>query len=99
MKAYGFHPEAREELREAAFYYESQRTGLGRRFALAVLDAVRRIRVNPSLYREVEPRIRQCRVLRFPYGLIYRNRSGRVEILAVMHLGRKPRYWRDRKGE
>ncbi len=31
---------------------------------------------------------------RFPYGLIYRIQSDRVVIVAVMHLKRRPFYWR-----
>lgn len=97
MRAIGFHPEARTELLEAARYYEGQRRGLARRFLTAVREATDRIQSFPLSGRILEGDIRQCRVSRFPYGLIYRPKEDGLEIVAVMHLHRRPRYWRSRK--
>jgi plasmid stabilization system protein ParE len=33
---------------------------------------------------------------RFPYYLIYRERDGAVEVVAVMHARRHPGYWHHR---
>jgi toxin ParE1/3/4 len=33
---------------------------------------------------------------RFPYILIYRERTGNVQIVAVAHTSRKPGYWKKR---
>lgn len=96
MIPFGFHGEARKEFRESARYYEQQRDDLGRRFVDVVRDAITQIRSHPQLYREIEPGVRQCRTPRFPYGIIYRVRNSEVEILAVMHLHRKPEYWKSR---
>ncbi len=95
---YWFHPEARIELLESVRYYEGQQTGLGRRFLEAATEAVRRIQVRPNAYRVVSGTWRQCRVPRFPFGIIYRVANRRVEIIAVMHLHRKPGYWQHRTG-
>jgi hypothetical protein len=35
----------------------------------------------------------------FPYGIFYRAEANQVRILVVMHLSRKPRYWKDRLGQ
>ncbi|MBL7074928.1 type II toxin-antitoxin system RelE/ParE family toxin [candidate division KSB1 bacterium] len=96
MKPVQFHAEARAELFESIRYYESQQSGLGKRLMAALRDAVQRIQANPLLYHILEDDIRQCRVLRFPYGLIYRCKEERIEIIAVMHLRRKPGYWKTR---
>lgn len=96
MIPFGFHAEARKEFRESARYYESQQDGLGQRFVDAVRDAIDRIRSHPQLYHEFEPGVRQCRTPHFPYGIIYRVRNSTVEILAVMHLHRRPGYWKSR---
>jgi len=98
MKPVRFHPQARTELREAARYYSSQQPGLGRRFLSAVREAVDRVQGFPLLYRVIEDDLRQCRVARFPYGLIYRMTTDHIEIIAVMHLHREPGYWRSRLG-
>jgi len=96
MKPIGFHPGARKELVESARYYEAQTSGLARRFLTAVREAINRIRSFPLSGRVLEDDIRQCRVSRFPYGLIYRPKEDGLEIIAVMHLHRRPGYWKSR---
>ena len=91
-----FHPEARTELIESIRYYESQQPGLGPRFLEAIMEALRRIQAHPDRYRVVFAIWRQCRIPRFPFGIIYRVADRRVEIMAVMHLRRKPGYWQHR---
>ncbi len=99
MSPVGFHPAAREELIQSAQYYQAQSLGLGRRFAVAVRDAVHRIQEFPLLYPALEDDIRRCRVHRFPYGIVYRAKPERIEVLAVMHLHRQPGYWKSRAGQ
>ncbi len=96
MSPVEFHPAARAELIQSAQYYQTQNPGLGRRFALAVRDAVHRIQEYPQLCPTPENHIRRCRVLRFPYGVVYRAKPERTEVLAVMHLHRQPGYWKSR---
>jgi toxin ParE1/3/4 len=91
-----FHPEARAEFLEAVRYYERQQPGLGRRFLEAVTEAIRRIQAHPNMYRVVFGTWRQCRVGRFPFGIIYQVAGRRIEIVAVMHLHRRPGYWQHR---
>jgi plasmid stabilization system protein ParE len=91
-----FHREARMELVQSARYYEEQRRGLGLRFLEAATEAIRRIQAHPNLYRVVSGTWRQCRIPRFPFGIIYRVANRRVEIIAVMHLHRRPGYWHER---
>ena len=87
---HGFHPEARGELVESVAYYDSQQPGLGERFLGSVTDAIRCIQMHPSMYPLIDGEWRQCRVPRFPFGLIYRVTSRQIEIVAVMHLHRMP---------
>ena len=96
MKGFWFHPEALEEAAHAALFYKEQQAGLDKRFLEALEDTVARIRRCPLLYRRAGGDIRKCRLLRFPYGVIYRFRNDQVEIIAVMHLKRKPGYWKRR---
>jgi plasmid stabilization system protein ParE len=94
-----FHPEARSEFLESVRYYESQQPGLSRRFLEAAAEAIHRIQAHPSMYRVISGAWRQCRVPRFPFGIIYRVRGRRIEIITVMHLHRKPGFWRHRASE
>jgi len=93
-----FHPEARLEFLESVAYYESQQAGLGQRFLEAVSEAVRRIQARPDMYRLIDQAWRQCRIPRFPFGIIYRVKHRRIQIIAVMHLHRRPGYWQKRGG-
>ena len=97
MKPYRIHPTARREIEAAALYYQEKQSGLERRFLNALEDAIRRIRTTPSIYRPIEGDIRKCRLPRFPFGVIFRDRPERIEILAVMHLRREPGYWKGRR--
>ncbi len=96
MKPVVFHPQALEEAIEAVRFYEERQIGLGKRFIDSLHDSINRIRRNPLLYRKVNGETRKCRLLRFPYGAIYRCHDEHIQIIAVMHLRRKPGYWKTR---
>lgn len=91
------HPQAKEELEHAIRFYKQQQAGLDKRFIETLEDAINRVCRNPLLYRKVENETRKCRLLHFPYTLIFRNHSDRIEIIAIMHLRKQPNYWQSRK--
>jgi plasmid stabilization system protein ParE len=91
-----FHPEAEEEMREAARWYETQSAGLGQAFLDAVDAAAARIAANPEAFGFAGPGIRRHLVRRFPFGILYQVEPDRIYILAIAHGRRKPNYWRDR---
>ncbi|MCO6442090.1 MAG: type II toxin-antitoxin system RelE/ParE family toxin [Nitrococcus mobilis] len=96
MKPCRFHPEALAEADEAAAFYKEQQPGLETRFLEALNDTISRISRNPLIYRRIEGEVRKCRILRFPYGAIYRVSNDHIEIIAVMHLRQRPGYWKSR---
>ena len=98
MKAVVFQEDAETEMLEAAAYYEAQQDDLGRRFLAAVQDAINRILLNPSLYPVVEFDVQRCLTKIFPFGVLFRNRPDKIEVIAVMHLHRYPNYWQERRG-
>ena len=91
-----FRREAQDEMDEAYAWYEQHSPGLGEEFLTAVLRVVERIRENPTLYAPVHGDIRRGVTRRFPYGIYYRARPDRVEVLAVYHGRRDPRGWQER---
>jgi toxin ParE1/3/4 len=91
-----FHPEADAELIAAAVYYEGQQEELGKRFLSSVEDSLARIRINPLLYPVIDGDVRRCLTRTFPFGVLFRDRADRIEIIAVMHLRREPGYWKER---
>jgi toxin ParE1/3/4 len=96
MKPVKFHPSAEIEMHEAAKYYELKTKDLGKRFLNEVQDAIRRIQINPRLYHKIYNDVRRCLTYFFPFGIIFREKAFQIEIIAVMHLKRKPNYWNNR---
>lgn len=99
MKAVWFHIDAESEMIEAAEYYESRQKDLGKRFLESVRSLLHQIRINPGIFKTVNNNIHLAKTSIFPYGIIYREKENCLEILAVMHLKRKPGYWKSRTGK
>jgi plasmid stabilization system protein ParE len=91
------HPQAQEELEQSIIFYKKQQAGLENRFIEAAEDAINKVCRNPLLYRKVDDDVRKCRLLHFPYAIIFRPRPSQIEIIAVMHLRKQPNYWQLRK--
>ena len=87
------HPEARQELRDAAIYYEHQEPALGYRFVDAIESGFRQIERSPFTWRCLRGDIRRFLVKTFPYGIVYAPVDDQIFVLAVMHLKREPDYW------
>ena len=96
MKKLVFHPAARAETREAAHFYNAQQPHLGRRFVCAVEESSKRVRVDPLLYPVVADDVRRCLVRTFPYSILFLVKRTKIVVVAVMHLHRKPGYWKHR---
>ncbi|MBN1102701.1 MAG: type II toxin-antitoxin system RelE/ParE family toxin [Deltaproteobacteria bacterium] len=96
-----YHPEASEELIEAARFYEGKGTGLGEKFLDAVQASLAMLQRNPTLGWADESGRRRWLVRRFPYLIVSRLADANLYILAVAHTSRMPRYWtsRDSKGD
>jgi toxin ParE2 len=87
---------ARDDLRGAIRFYESQRKGLGREFRDEIQSTLERIKRLPGAWHPLSKNTRRCRTHRFPYGVIYQETSGEILVVAIAHLHRKPGYWQDR---
>ena len=91
-----FHPEAKEELAAAAEFYEDRVRDLGLAFLAEVEKSIRQIARAPKRWPVLSGAVRRFLLKRFPYGILYALDDGKISILAVMHLHRKPNYWEDR---
>ena len=76
--------------------YRDESPGLGSAFIDATRRAAARLVEYPYLGAVLRGEFRRQLVRRFPYALIYRVESDRIYIIAVMHLRRRPGYWRAR---
>ena len=93
---YSFHAAAEAELNQAVDYYNACRPDLGWEFAEEVYAAIQNILAHPAAWTALSKHTRRCFVRRFPYGIVYQVADDGIRIIAVMHLNRKPGYWRDR---
>lgn len=89
-------PSANAEMRDAAFFYEDCRDGLGQEFLDAVELAFGEITQRPMLWRILKGRFRRYLIHNFPYAVIYTIEDDTIYVVAIMHMKRKPDYWQDR---
>ena len=92
-----FHPEAEAEFYEAIDYYEQVEVGLGYDFAIEVYSTIENILTFPDAWTIMENNIRRCLTNRFPFGIVFHHQNDEILILAVMHLNKRPGYWKDRR--
>ena len=96
MRSVEFHPKAQAELISAARFFEGKSVNLGLTFIRTVQRTTQRIPAFSNRGRRFGRHLRRLLVPGFPYGLLYRVEPDRIFILAVMHLHRRPGYWRSR---
>lgn len=87
---------AEGEFEDAVAHYDGHRAGLGTEFAKEIAAAILRIQEYPEAWQSLRGGVRRCQLNRFEYGLVYRVRGDVATIYAVMHLKRRPEYWRKR---
>lgn len=96
MKYY-FHPEALQEYSEAIQYYSDISPSLASAFIIQIENGIANILQFPQAWHPIEQDIRRCLIKRFPFGIYYTIEDDHsIIIQAVMHLSRKPNYWKDR---
>ena len=94
---YWIHPEAEQELSDAALFYAATAS---KEIALAFLHEFGRVRDllvwNQDLGTELAQGMRVFHLQKFPYGVIYFKDDAGPQIYAVCHHRRKPGYWTSR---
>jgi toxin ParE1/3/4 len=88
------HPQA--EFAEAVAFYEERAAGLGRDLFDEIQRVLRDIADNPELGSPFASPFRRVLCRRFPFAVVYREGPSVVSVQAVMHLRRRPGYWKDR---
>ena len=96
MKPHIFHPEADEEYVQAVQYYADINLELGNRFHDEMEWLIQEVCADPQRFRKFDPPAQRHFSRDFPYAVIFLNQSDRIWIVAVMHMKRRPGYWRER---
>ncbi|GMR23977.1 MAG: hypothetical protein BMS9Abin37_2460 [Acidobacteriota bacterium] len=95
--------EARDELNEAASWYEARSEGLGSELLDEVEEVLQRIGALPDSFPRLldvpdDLEIRRALLPRFPYALVFVSTAVDIQVIAVAHTKRRPGYWLDRIG-
>jgi hypothetical protein len=69
---------------------------LGSEFLVEIEQAIQRILDAPDAWERIVKNVHLCQVRRFPYGIVYFVKDDIVHVVAVMHLHRRPGYWKNR---
>jgi toxin ParE1/3/4 len=77
-------------------YYETVRTGTGRKFREAVDVAFEKIRRAPETGNAEELGCRRVRVKGFPFAIVFREQAQEIVVFAVRNDARRPGYWLER---
>ncbi len=89
-------PEAQADFDEAVRWYAKEKRGLGRKFAAAVKQVLRRLRKMPKVHGFVMKDVRRALVPGFPYVVLYRVADDEVLIISIFHTSQDPDKWQRR---
>ncbi len=91
-----YHPEAISEAAEAYRWYFERSEKAAEGFWQELHRARQLVTGQPESWNPYFHGTRCFRLHRYPFGLVYVQRSNLIFGLAVAHLKRRPGYWRDR---
>lgn len=97
MRRIIIHPDADRELEQAQTWYEERVVGLGAKFFSEIESAVLNIQNSPGTWPNYVKGTRRFLVHRFPFAIVYRHDDQLIQVIAVMHLKRRPGYWARRQ--
>ena len=94
---YYFQPDALHEYAEATEYYAAISPALANAFVTQIENGINQILFCPEAWPLIEEDVRRHLITRFPFGIYYTIENNTAIIIqAIMHLSRKPDYWKSR---
>jgi hypothetical protein len=96
VKPHIFHPEADEEYVQAVQYYADIALELGWRFHDEMERLIQEACAGPERFWKFSPPARRHLSGDFPYAIVFMEKPEHIWIVAVMHMKRRPGYWRGR---
>jgi plasmid stabilization system protein ParE len=91
-----FHPDAVEEAQAARQWYAQRSQSAADAFLAELDQGIEAVSQAPLRWPLFKHGTRRYLHHRFPFQLIYRVASDRIEIVAVAHGRRRPGYWKTR---
>jgi len=90
------HPLAADEAEAAERWYRERNETAATRFRRELDRAVELIAERPEAAPPYVGNTRRFLLRRFPFFVVYRVFSHRVEVVAIAHARRRPQYWQHR---
>lgn len=84
MKELSLDLAAAQDIREAAAWYEEQRSGLGIEFVLEIDAILQRIEDTPEAFPVIYEGFRRALPRRFPYAVYFRFNGEEARVFAVL---------------
>ncbi|MCM8535142.1 MAG: type II toxin-antitoxin system RelE/ParE family toxin [Lentisphaeraceae bacterium] len=91
---YFFSEDAYKDLEESELHYNNEQFGLGEEFLDEVFAGVLHISDDPSIWQKVHKELQRYSLKRFPFKIIYRVQGDAIQIVAINHDKRHPKYWK-----
>jgi plasmid stabilization system protein ParE len=86
-------PEARREIDDAFEWYLERSLQAAESFVHEVDSAIALVASSPTIWPRFEAGTRRYILRKFPYNIVYREVPTGIEVVAVAHHKRRPRYW------
>ncbi len=90
------HPEAIAEAHAAAQWYQERSASAARAFLGELDRAIGKIAEDPEIWPHYVGGTQRFLLKRFPFSVVYRLVSNKIEVVAIAHGRRKPGYWKKR---
>lgn len=88
-----FHPEARDDYRDASVWYRARNPRAAERFEAEAEHLLGLVAASPMMFPLYDDEHRFAMLRRFPYSVVYRVEPDRIFVIAVAHSRRSPSYW------
>jgi len=87
------HPLAADEAEKARAWYFKRNRLVASQFLLELDAAMASVAEAPKRWPRIKGDFRRYLLHRFPFSVVYVERAGLIEVVAVAHHRRKPGYW------
>jgi plasmid stabilization system protein ParE len=95
-KPFEIHPAALAELKSAVLWYQERNQNAALNFVSEVERAADLVLASPSRWPSGKHGTRKFVLQRFPFAIVYREKTTVIQILAIAHGHRRPGYWTER---
>lgn len=91
------HPDAERDIEEGLGFYAIRSRIVAERFLSEIDAAIALVAEAPERWTLARGGMRRYVMAAFPYSIVCRVVAGEIQVFAVAHAKRRPRYWKARR--